>query len=138
MIRETASALIVRDGALLLEARPADAAVSAGRWDTPGGHVRDGEAPAAALARELHEELGITVVRARFLTEQREHDATSQRDYRHHVFLLDAYSGEIRAQELQRLAWIPLADLPSLRDANPLVLAAVDAARDRGWIDDLA
>lgn len=30
-------------------------------WDLPGGHVEPGELPGAALARELHEELGIDV-----------------------------------------------------------------------------
>lgn len=30
-------------------------------WDLPGGHVDDGESPAAALVRELREELGIVV-----------------------------------------------------------------------------
>ena len=30
-------------------------------WDLPGGHVEPGELPGAALARELHEELGIEV-----------------------------------------------------------------------------
>jgi 8-oxo-dGTP diphosphatase len=30
-------------------------------WDLPGGHVEPGELPGAALARELHEELGIDI-----------------------------------------------------------------------------
>ena len=30
-------------------------------WDLPGGHVEPGELPGAALARELHEELGIHI-----------------------------------------------------------------------------
>jgi 8-oxo-dGTP diphosphatase len=30
------------------------------RWDFPGGTMKRGEAPAAAIVREMHEELGIT------------------------------------------------------------------------------
>jgi 8-oxo-dGTP diphosphatase len=30
-------------------------------WDFPGGHVEANEAPAAALVRELHEEIGVWV-----------------------------------------------------------------------------
>src|SRR5437899_12448083 len=33
------------------------------KWEFPGGKVRDGEAPEAALARELSEELGVTMTK---------------------------------------------------------------------------
>jgi len=58
---EVAAAVIQRsDGAFLLAQRPAGK-VYAGYWEFPGGKVEAGEPPAAALARELHEELGIDI-----------------------------------------------------------------------------
>jgi 8-oxo-dGTP diphosphatase len=58
---EVAAAVIQRpDGAFLLAQRPAGK-VYAGYWEFPGGKVERGEPPAAALARELHEELGIDI-----------------------------------------------------------------------------
>lgn len=51
---------LIADGALLVaqRARPPELA---GCWELPGGKVADGETDQVALARELHEELGITV-----------------------------------------------------------------------------
>jgi 8-oxo-dGTP diphosphatase len=58
---EVAAAVIQRpDGAFLLARRP-QGKVYAGYWEFPGGKVEAGEPAAAALARELHEELGIEV-----------------------------------------------------------------------------
>ncbi|MBZ0091824.1 MAG: NUDIX domain-containing protein, partial [Sulfuricellaceae bacterium] len=51
------------DGSFLLAQRPADK-VYAGYWEFPGGKIEAGESAPAALARELHEELGIEVKRA--------------------------------------------------------------------------
>lgn len=54
----SACALIDRDGRVLLSQRPADKQ-HGGLWEFPGGKAELGEEPAAALIRELHEELGI-------------------------------------------------------------------------------
>ena len=51
------------DGAFLLAQRP-PGKVYAGYWEFPGRQGRAGRAAAEALARELHEELGIDVERA--------------------------------------------------------------------------
>ena len=58
-----AIALIVRRGRVLLtlRARPPFART----WDLPGGFLEEGETPEAGLRRELREELGIRVRRAR-------------------------------------------------------------------------
>ena len=61
---EVAAAVLQRaDGSFLLAQRPAGK-VYAGYWEFPGGKIEPGEPPHEALARELHEELGIDVERA--------------------------------------------------------------------------
>ena len=55
-----ACALIDADGRVLVAERPAGRSM-AGLWEFPGGKVEPGEAPVAALVRELGEEVGVTV-----------------------------------------------------------------------------
>jgi 8-oxo-dGTP diphosphatase len=52
--------LIERDGRVLLASRPAGGHL-ARHWEFPGGKLRPGEDPEAALRRELREELGVEV-----------------------------------------------------------------------------
>ena len=55
-----AAALIDGDGRVLVQQRPAGKPM-AGLWEFPGGKIDAGETPEAALRRELHEELGLTI-----------------------------------------------------------------------------
>lgn len=59
MVARAAGVLVasVRSGRVLLCRRSAD-----GWWAMPGGHIEDGEDPAAAAIRELDEETGIGVI----------------------------------------------------------------------------
>jgi len=56
----TVVAAVIRDphGRVLLTRRPTHKHMG-GLWEFPGGKIHDGENPAAALVRELHEELGV-------------------------------------------------------------------------------
>jgi 8-oxo-dGTP diphosphatase len=61
-IVEVAAAVMLRaDGSEFLLAQRPEGKVYAGYWEFPGGKVEPGETVRAALVRELHEELGITV-----------------------------------------------------------------------------
>lgn len=55
-----AAALFDTDGKILLAKRPEGKAMS-GLWEFPGGKIEANERPEQALARELQEELAITV-----------------------------------------------------------------------------
>jgi mutator protein MutT len=117
---------IIRDGArLLLERRRGGA--DAGLWDTPGGKVEPGEAPAAALVRELREELGVDVGDPGSAIACFDALESDGRIARHHVFALRAAAAGVRACEGQTLEWFDLAALPDDR--------ARVVSRSLAWID---
>lgn len=125
MTVEVVAAVIQRaDGSLLLAQRP-QGKVYAGWWEFPGGKVEAGEPLAAALARELHEELGIDVQRAYpWLTREFTYPHAS---VRLNFFRVLDWAGEPHPREDQAIAWQrldgPLAE-PML-PANAPVLAAL-------------
>ncbi|MCQ4314205.1 Nudix family hydrolase [Pseudomonas stutzeri] len=126
MNRIHVAAAVIRsaDGLVLIAKRALDKH-QGGLWEFPGGKVEAGETIETALARELHEELGITVTKARPLIQVRH-------DYPDKQVLLDvwdvlAFSGEPHGAEGQPLAWVEPADLPGYNfpAANrPIVAAA--------------
>ncbi len=92
----------------------------AGLWEFPGGKVEPGETALAALARELHEELGIVVRSATPL--MRVPQAYPGKRIVLDVYDVDRYDGQPQGREGQALAWVavdalggyamPPADLP--------------------------
>ena len=114
---EVAAAVILRDdGRFLLGQRPAGK-VYAGYWEFPGGKVEPGEAPLAALERELREELGITVRAAHpWLT--RDYDY-AHAAVRLRFFRVREWSGALHGREQQRFSW----QLPNAVSVDPLLPA---------------
>ena len=100
-----ACALVGADGCVLLSKRP-DGKPLAGLWEFPGGKVELHEAPEQALARELHEELGISIDVTKL------HPLTfASHTYADFHLLMPVYAcrtwqGEVTAHEGQELAWV--------------------------------
>ena len=129
--RFTAGAFIVREGKVLLEQRPDDAKVYPGLWDTPGGHVEEGETPEAALARELMEELGITPTR--FVLGAVQDDLEGE-FYRHFVYIVRAFEGEPVSREGRRIEWHTHGEAMKLKRMNPLIRYAWRDFVNKGWL----
>jgi 8-oxo-dGTP diphosphatase len=122
---EVAAAVIQRgDGRFLLAQRP-QGKVYAGYWEFPGGKVEPGEPAERALARELHEELGIEV-RASYPWITREY-VYPHGHVRLNFFRVLEWSGEPHPREDQTIAWqaIDAALVAPMLPANAPVLASL-------------
>lgn len=120
---EVAVGVLVRpDGAVLLADRP-EGKPYAGYWEFPGGKIEPGESVEEALARELHEELGVDI----------EHAfpwVVFEYDYPHayvrlHFRRVFSWRGEPHSREGQQMGFhLPTRSVPA-----PLLPAAVPALR---------
>lgn len=130
-----AAAVIERaDGAFLLAQRPAGK-VYAGYWEFPGGKVEPDEPVAAALARELEEELGIEVERSYpWLTRVFTYPhATVRLNFRR----VTSWKGEPHPREDQAIAWQRLGApmVEPMLPANAPVLASLALPREYAITD---
>ncbi|MGC8701789.1 MAG: NUDIX domain-containing protein [Thiomonas sp.] len=113
--------LMIRpDGAFLMASRP-QGKPYAGYWEFPGGKLEAGESLRDALAREFAEELGVTVLEARYWRSLR-------MDYPHALVDLQfcritAWQGELHGREGQQISWqtLPVTVSPVLPGALPVL-----------------
>ncbi len=117
-----AAGVIRRSDGRVLVSRRLPGRHMAGAWEFPGGKVQAPETPRQALGRELREELGISVRRARrIMSYEQEYP---DRLIALHFYQVSEYSGVPRGCERQELAWeLPerLAELGFLPADRPLV-----------------
>lgn len=121
LVTQVAVGILVRaDGSFLLAQRPAGKPYE-GYWEFPGGKLEGNESVEAALARELHEELGVTI-------ETCQRWRVLEHDYPHAYVRLffckvTAWRGEPAGCEGQALAWqkIPVEVAPVLPATVPVL-----------------
>lgn len=111
-----------------------------GKWEFPGGKIHVGEAVPEALARELHEELGITLRAACPL--QRVRHVYPDKRVLLDVWRVTDYTGEPHGREGQPLRWVtpqalasldlPAADLPIVRTLQLPPLYLITDSRRHG------
>jgi 8-oxo-dGTP diphosphatase len=105
------AALVRRSGQILMSRRRPDQPMP-NLWEFPGGKVEPGEAPVAALAREVREELGCEID-VGGIYEVVFH-AYPEFDLVMMVYTATVSRGVPRAVEVAEVAWIEAARIPSL------------------------
>jgi 8-oxo-dGTP diphosphatase len=118
-----ACALIDAQGRILLARRP-EGKKLAGLWEFPGGKMNPGETPEAALARELHEELGIEVLPKHLAPFVFASHAYESFHLLMPVFLCRKWRGVPKPREGQALAWVAperLVEYPMPPADRPLI-----------------
>jgi 8-oxo-dGTP diphosphatase len=112
--------LLDHQGRFLLTSRPLGK-VYAGYWEFPGGKFEPGETVEQALARELHEELGITIGQMH-PWQQELVDYPHARVRLHFCKVLD-WHGEFEMREGQAMSWqaLPVQCRPLLPGTLPVL-----------------
>jgi 8-oxo-dGTP diphosphatase len=103
-------AVIERDGLVLLAQRPPHKLLPL-KWEFAGGKVEPGEAPAAAIVREIREELGCDIVITRALPGFTHDYKTVVIEMIPFVCALTPVSPEPHPHEHVALAWVKPGDL---------------------------
>ncbi len=112
------AAVITAPDGRVLACRRAPGRAAAGCWEFPGGKVETGESPAAALVREIAEELHVDIAVGDILTT--DDTAVGER-----VIRLACYRAELRgpaptaSTDHDALRWVAPAELPALGWAAP-------------------
>jgi mutator protein MutT len=122
-----AAAIIARDGRYLIARRKPDAHLG-GFWEFPGGKCEGGESLEACLARELREELDVTISQP--VPFQTVRHSYPEKTVELHFFRCSIESGEARARDCAEIRWVDPKDFRHYRfpPADAGILLALQQA----------
>lgn len=103
-IASVVAGILMKGRMFLVEKRRDDDEADPGYVEIPGGHLDPGETLEKALRREMKEELGIEVERAR-LVQKSLARATNGERQRIHYFHVEKWRGKIESKEAERVYW---------------------------------
>ena len=76
------------------------------KWEFPGGKIRSGEEPEAALARELREELGVTLRKSREIARVQHTYAATAEPLEIRFFAAEIVEAELAPRAFEQVAWV--------------------------------
>ena len=76
------------------------------KWEFPGGKVREGESPQVALARELQEELGVTLAKSLEIGRVRHRYAETPDELEIRFFAAEIAEPELMPRTFEKVAWV--------------------------------
>jgi 8-oxo-dGTP diphosphatase len=112
-MRQVVAAVIERKDRRLLIGQRRKEDSSPLKWEFPGGKVRKGEGLEAALARELREELGVTLVKSRKIAEVRHQYANHAEELEIHFFAAAIAEAEVVPHTFEKVEWVLPKELGS-------------------------
>ncbi|MBZ5486695.1 Nudix family hydrolase [Halomonas aquamarina] len=124
-VHVAAAAMISADQKKVLIARRPSNVDQGGLWEFPGGKLAPYETGLEGLKRELHEELGVEIVRAQPLI--RVHHEYPDKHILLDVWQVHEFAGEPFGREGQAVRWVPMEELVNypFPAANLPILRAV-------------
>jgi mutator protein MutT len=116
-MHEIVTAALVREGRALLVHRGPDRRAYPDVWDLPGGHIEPGETELAALAREIHEELGVQIATSSTIHLCRLDAGSGEDSLRLSAWLVGEWEGtptNVAPDEHDEIGWFRPEELPPL------------------------
>ncbi len=105
MIHVVAAVIERPDRRLLIGQRRRDD-TSPLKWEFPGGKVRTGETFEQALARELREELGVTLAKSAEIASIRHQYANTADELEIHFFAAQITEADVFPRAFEQIAWV--------------------------------
>ncbi len=105
-MRMVVAAVIERGDRRLLIGQRRRTDTSPLKWEFPGGKVEEGETPEAALARELKEELGATLIRSAAIGRVVHRYATTPEELEIRFYAVQVADAEILPHTFEKIAWV--------------------------------